>query len=243
MHIWERKSSRPTHRYLDSCQHLHGAASKFSGYEAHYCTVEENSRVSELIKDKHAGISFDKSSKNLCHVNTSSSVTLYSLMHSKHPILEHMKWEQILSITWRYYSAWWIDFETKQLLSKVVWFYLLHQQYPCPLCLLNQTELLLEPWVPVRPESHCKINHCFPNTTTALVDELSDESKCVVLMSSFSPRSKFQWRQNIWTTSPTCSHQVPLPQGHHPSSSSSFSPFHPYHHPFGRKSTTHYFFQ
>lgn len=47
-----------------------------------------------------------------------------------------------------------------------------------------------------------------------------------VLFSCDSPLSKFQWRRNTWTTSPTCSRQVPPLQSHRPSSSSSSSPFH-----------------
>lgn len=58
--------------------------------------------------------------------------------------------------------------------------------------------------------------------------------KMTVLLSHYSPLSVSQWRQNTWTTSPTCSHQVPPLRCRHPSSSSSFSPFRLYYHPFIR---------
>lgn len=51
-------------------------------------------------------------------------------------------------------------------------------------------------------------------------------------MKSFcSPLSAFQWRQSTWTTSPAYSHPVPPLQVRPTSSSSSFCPFHPCHHP------------
>lgn len=131
------------------------------------------------------------------------------------------------------------------LVCRFIWFYLHHLQCPCRLCPLNLKEQLLEPWESVRAEqghfSKLFLSKSISFQPPTAVSKAKEDSTWLCCFFCYSPLSKFQWRQNIWTTSPTCSRQVPPLQCHHPSSSSSFSPFHPCHHPFYTRCVKHAF--
>lgn len=58
MHLWEREKKAIVLR-MEILIHVSiymEAFFGYEGYEVHYCTVEQNNRVSELTKDDHARI-------------------------------------------------------------------------------------------------------------------------------------------------------------------------------------------